>query len=102
MADRIDDKEKEGKFITLRIPFLWKAYNLTKEEVVDILANQFTDDMFKDFWQERKEALKTFSKKEAVEEAFFEAIANLLHNILPDYIGDEESSTGSRGSIGND
>ena len=71
----------------------------SKEEMIEDLANTYTDSVFEDFWRERKDTLKQLSKKEVAEEAFFESVAVFLHNFIPDK---PPENTVSSGSTGND
>lgn len=62
----------------------------TKAEMIEYLANNFTNEIFTEFWKHRKEDFKDLSKKEIAEEVFFQAIAEFLHNIMSDEIPEEE------------
>ncbi len=62
----------------------------TKEELVEHVANRFTTHIFEDFWKQRKEDFKSLSKREMAKEVFFEAIAEFIHNTLPDEPPEEE------------
>lgn len=56
----------------------------SKEEFIDSISNSYVDVVFEDFWKDKKEELKQMSKREIAEEAFFQSIANFLHNFIPD------------------
>ena len=55
-----------------------------KEDFIKHLADNYTDHVFEHFWNDKKKELKQLSKKEIAEEAFFQSIANFLHNFIPD------------------
>lgn len=62
----------------------------TKEELVGHIADRFTTHIFEDFWRQRKEDFKSLSKREMAKEVFFEAIAEFIHNTLPNEPPEEE------------
>jgi hypothetical protein len=64
----------------------------SKKEFIEGVSNSYVDSVFEDFWSQRKNDLKQLSKKEVAEEAFFESIANFLHNFIPDKQTSEEKS----------
>ncbi|MDO8508403.1 MAG: hypothetical protein Q7S27_01835 [Nanoarchaeota archaeon] len=61
------------------------------DEFVDYISNSYTNLLFEDFWNERKHELNQLSKKEIAEEAFFQSIANFLHNYIENRLEDEEN-----------
>jgi competence CoiA-like predicted nuclease len=81
----IDKQIKENKFICPECgePIGESKEFDTKEEFIDYSANAYTDHVFEHFWQDKKNKLKQLSKKEVAEEAFFQSIANFLHNFIP-------------------
>ncbi len=62
----------------------------TKEELIEHTANEFTTQIFEEFWRHRKEDFKNLSKREMAEEVFFQAIAEFMHNTLPDEPSEKE------------